>query len=300
MTGSPRLRELQLESFIFATDFSECSQNAGIYAALLAKYFGAKLLVAHAFTLSQAAMDVELEHSISSQQRKDLLRDLTEKCDALARASIDAVPVLLEGDPKDVLPALADKNAPSIIVLGTHGGGWLEREVIGSVAEKILWSTCWPCLTVGPRVQPVRSTSLPFRRILYSTDFTGAAAHAAWYAVLFAKAVGAEMDVLHVVQHGDADDPERLNNLRESFHKSLEENSFDGGAEILNPIAFVPVGNAHREILRHVRERSIDLLVLGIDKTSHLGLQLRASGAFQLIVDVECPVLTIAGRLKWI
>lgn len=34
MTGSRGLRELQLESLIFATDFSECSQNAGIYAAM--------------------------------------------------------------------------------------------------------------------------------------------------------------------------------------------------------------------------------------------------------------------------
>lgn len=295
MTGSRGLRELQLESLIFATDFSECSQNAGIYAAFMAKRFGTKLLVAHAFTLSQAAMDVELEHSISSQQRKDLLRDLTERCDALADASIRPVPVLLESDPKDVLPALADKNAPSMIVLGTHGGSWLKREMIGSVAEKVLWSARWPCFTVGPHVQSVKSASLKIRRILYATDFTRAAANAASYAVWIAKAFEAEMDVLHVVQHGDEHDPERLDKLRESFHKSLDESSFDGGIEFFHPHAFVPVGNAHREILRHVRERSIDLLVLGIHKTSHFGLQLRASGAFQLIVDAECPVLAITG-----
>lgn len=295
MTASSGLRELQLESLIFATDFSESSQNAGFYAAFLAKRFGVKLIVAHAFTPSQAAMDVELEHSISSRQRKDLSRDLAGKCDALTEAAIDAVSVLLEGDPKDALPALADKNSPSMIILGTHGGGWLEREVIGSVAEKILRSTRWPCLTVGPHVQPVTLTSPTFRRILYTTDFTRVAAHAAQYAVWFAKAVGAEMDVLHVVQHEDADDPKKLDNLRKSFRKSLEESSFDGEAESFSSRAFVPAGNAHREILRHIREHSIDLLVLGIENSSHFGLQMRTSGAFQLIVDAQCPVLTMKG-----
>lgn len=42
--------ELNLNSIVYATDFSLCSQNAGLYAAQLAKYFSAKLLVAHAFT----------------------------------------------------------------------------------------------------------------------------------------------------------------------------------------------------------------------------------------------------------
>jgi hypothetical protein len=43
----------------------------------------------------------------------------------------------------------------------------------------------------------------------------------------------------------------------------------------------------------------IDLLILGIAKgirrSSHLGLTTRTSGAFQLIVDAECPVLTVCG-----
>lgn len=286
---------LHLTSVIFATDFSDFSQNAGFYAAHLAKYFSARLLVAHAFTLSQAAMDVEAEHAIESQQRKDLLNELSQISHDLASSSGEATPVLLEGDPKDVLPALGDQNQPSIIILGTHGGSWLEREFIGSVAEKVLRSSRWPCVTVGRQVQSVTAKSFPFRRILYATDFTRAAAQAAQYAFLFTKAMNARMDVLHVVQRGDAGDPKRLSNLQESFRRSLEESSFNGEAESLNSRAFVPVGNAHREILRHIREHSIDLLVLGIENSSHFGLQMRTSGAFQLIVDAQCPVLTMTG-----
>src|ERR1035437_9086459 len=49
---------LNLKAVVFATDFSLCSQNAGLYAARTAAYFSAKLLVTHAFTRSQAAMEV--------------------------------------------------------------------------------------------------------------------------------------------------------------------------------------------------------------------------------------------------
>ncbi len=43
--------ELNLKAVIYATDFSPGSRSAGLYAARIAAYFSAKLLVTHAFTL---------------------------------------------------------------------------------------------------------------------------------------------------------------------------------------------------------------------------------------------------------
>ena len=48
--------KLKVKAVVYATDLSLCSQNAGFYAAFLAQFFSAELLVAHAFILSQAAM----------------------------------------------------------------------------------------------------------------------------------------------------------------------------------------------------------------------------------------------------
>ena len=69
--------ELSLKTVVYATDFSLCSQNAGHYAARIASYASATLLVAHAFTLSQAALEVETGDIRLSQQRKDLKRLLS-------------------------------------------------------------------------------------------------------------------------------------------------------------------------------------------------------------------------------
>jgi nucleotide-binding universal stress UspA family protein len=130
-----------LKAVVYATDFSLGAHNAGLYAAGIAAYFSATLFVAHAFMLSQAALEVEIGDRRLSQQRSDLKHLLSGNAAGLKNKSIEAISVLLEGDPKDVIPDLADKHQPSIVVLGTHGGGRFERGIIGSTAEKILRST---------------------------------------------------------------------------------------------------------------------------------------------------------------
>jgi nucleotide-binding universal stress UspA family protein len=285
--------ELNLKTAIFATDFSPCSKNAGLYAARMAAYFSAKLVVIHAFTLTQAAIEVELGDERLSQQRTNLTQLLSKEASALGENSIEAIPMLVEGDPEDVVRDLADMHEPSLVVLGTHGGGRLERGIIGSVAEKILRSTRWPALTVGPQVQPLSSTTFPFRRILFATDFTEAAAHAAIYAVTFAEVFGAKIDVLNVIQDDVIEHPDRLSDLQSCFFSALDSLVPQCARQFCAPRTFVAVGEAHDKILEHIGERSIDLLVLGIRKTSHLSMEMRTSGAFRIIVDAACPVLTI-------
>jgi nucleotide-binding universal stress UspA family protein len=285
--------DLNLKTVIFATDFSLCSQNAGLYAARIASYFSATLLVTHVFILSQAALEVEINKIQVSKQREDLQSLLTRSALLLEVKSIEAISTLLEGDPRDVIPALADSNGPAMIVLGTRGRSRLERGIIGSIAEKILRSSQWPTLTVGPQVKPMSSRTFPFARILFATDFTAAAANAGVYAVTFAEIFGAKIDVLNVVQEDAIEHPDRLSDLQAQFFKALEVLVPQQAREFCDPRTFVAVGKAHDQILEHIRERSIDLLVLGIQKTSHLSMEMRTSGAFRIIVDAECPVLTI-------
>jgi len=285
--------DLNLKTVIYATDFSFCSQNAGFYAARMAAHFSAKLLVTHAFTLSQAAMEAEISDKRVSQQRKDLERLLSKEAALLGVDSVEAIPTLLEGDPKEVISDLADRQEPSLIVLGTHGGGRFERGVIGSMAEKILRSTRWPTLTVGPHVQSVSSKNLRFDKLLFATDFTSAAANAANYAVTFAEVFGAKLDVLNVIQEDAIEHPDRLSDLQSRFYGALDGVVPQQAREFCDPRTYVAVGRAHDRILEHISECSIDLLVLGIRKTSHLSMEMRTSGAFRIIVDAACPVLTI-------
>jgi nucleotide-binding universal stress UspA family protein len=285
--------ELTVKAVVFATDLSLCCQNAGFYAAFLARFFSADLLVAHAFRLSQAAMEVEFDPALISEQRKDLEFLLSRKAAKLSRDGVHARSVLVEGDPTRVLVELADGCGPSLMALGTHGGGWIEREIIGSVAETILRSTSWPVLTVGPQVKSAANEDLGFKHILYATDFTPAAVEAAKYAVRFAEAFKSRIDVLNVIERESLDRPDRLRELSSSFAQAISKYLPGRAKEFSNSRTFVEVGNAHRRILQHIKEHDVDLLVLGLRKASHLGIETRTSQAFQLIVDATCPVLTI-------
>jgi nucleotide-binding universal stress UspA family protein len=286
-------KELNLTTVIYATDFSVCSQNAGLYPAVMAKYFSAKLLVSHAFTLSQAALEVEIDGSPVSQQRQDLQLLLSQK--ALASGSFETIPILLDGDPKDALPQLADKYQPSLLVFRTHGGGWVEQKLIGSVAEKVLRSTRWPALTIGPQVRLLTTGKPPFHHILYATHFTVEATRAAILAVSSGQSLGAEIDLLNVIEGAAVDHPDRLGEITKRLYSALDAVVHGEAREFRDPGTFVTVGDARDQILKHTQERSIDLLVLGIRKTSHLGMETRTSGAFRLIADFPCPVLTVTG-----
>ena len=285
---------LQLDSIIFATDFSPASHNAGLYASAISVYFGASLVIAHAFILVQAALEVEAEKPLASRQRINLTHELMLTAEILKAGQGRTETVLLEGDPCGVIPTLAQRGSPALIVLGTHGGGSIDRLVLGSTAEGILRHSSGPALTVGPNVSNLREGALKIRRILYATDCTAEAAHAAPVAVALAEAFSAELDVLNVVRSCEIDRPEQLHRLQEHFYGAVEAIMPHHAGQVCEPHTFVGVGLPHTEILNHISEREVDLLVLGLRRNTYLGMQNRTSGAFPIIVSAKCPVITVA------
>lgn len=287
--------EVNIDAIVYATDFSICSENAGAYARVLAEYFSASLLVTHAFLLTQAAMEVERLRGIQSRQREDLRLKLEQKAQSLSSASLSAQPVLLDGHPNEAIPALAEKHAPALIVLGTHGAGLVEHELMGSVAEKILRSTHWPCLTVGPHTPPPATDPPPFHRILYATDLSPSTTRAALYALALAEESGGTVDVLNVIPEIALEDPEGWEELRKQHQDAIRRLIPEQVHDFCNPRTFVESGTAYERIMGHLKQDAIDLLVLGIRKTPFLSLEMRTSGAFRLIANATCPVLTVMG-----
>jgi len=288
---------LPFKTIVYATDFSTCSENAGLYAPLLARKFDAELLVAHAFVLSYPAMEVEAEDGQikKSEERKRLEAALAETTRRFRDGASRAVPVLLDGDPREQVPRLAREHAPSLIVLGTKGRGRMERGVIGSVAERIMRVTGGPALTVGPEVPTCDSSRPLFQRMLYATGLSPAAARGAAYAGAMAQAFGSSLEVLHVVHPEDVADKDRFDQLHRRFRAVLDEMAPQHAERFSQPEGLVEVGSAHERILEYLQENHADLLVLSIRQSSHLWLQSRLSGAFHIIANAPCPVLTITG-----
>lgn len=292
---APAPSVLALKTIIFATDFSDCSENASQYAAFIARQFGAELLVAHTFVPTQAAMEVEAERPGASVQRVELQAALEHEAKRLGAGLRSSRAVLLEGDPPRQIPQLARRQESALIVLGTQGRGNLGRALLGATAEKILRSTCSPTLTVGRHVPPCCEGQPPFHRVLYATGLSPAAARGAAYAIGMAQAFHAEMEVMHVVHPEDGEDVGRLAQVRERFAAEVAAMVPHHAGAMSAPRSVIATGTAHTRILEHIRENAIDLLVLSLHKSSHLWLESRLSGAFHIIAAATCPVLTVIG-----
>jgi len=251
-------------------------------------------VVAHGFILTQAALEVEIERPLSSQLRIDLFHELTRAAEPLQAGCGATETVLLDGDPRKAIPALARHRSPALVVMGTHGGGAIDRFILGSTAEGILRNSSEPALTVGPKVSTLVAYPLRIRRILYASDCTTEAAHGAAAAVALAGTFSAELDVLNVVRSSDIGNPEDIARIQEHFSGAVEAIMPQNARQVCESHTFVSVGQPHAKILKHIDERNIDLLILGLKRSKHFGSQSRTSGAFPIIAEAKCPVLTVA------
>jgi len=292
---SPVPSPFTIRKVIFATDFSSCSENAGAWAAMIALQFKADLCLAHAFELSQAAMEVEAEGhgSRKSAQRTEYEALLSREAGHLGSGLDRVETVLLEGDPREKIPEIANTSESTLVVLGSQGRGRVSRGIIGSVAERVLRATPGPSLTVGPHV-PRFDRSRPIKRVLCATGLSPAAARGAAYAIGMAQAFGAELDVLHVVHPEDVE-KDGLAAVQNRFQLEVDSILPAKAEPIVKPHGVIATGVAHARIHEHIEKHAIDLLVLSLRRSSHLWFESRISGAFQIIVNAPCPVMTLVG-----
>ena len=122
------------------TDGSDTAEKAVDAALDLAERYGAKVVFISAYRpvdearLRREMRDVPAGHQwrINPTQDVDaLLKEAEEKAD---ERGIEWASEASEGDPADVLVALADKHGADVIVVGNKG---MDRKVLGSVPNTI-------------------------------------------------------------------------------------------------------------------------------------------------------------------
>lgn len=97
-----------------------------------------------------------VESSFSPEERQrleadsmDVARDYLDRLvKQLTEAGITAQSEVLYGDVIDKLTDYANKNEADLIIIATHGRSGVSRWVWGSVADRILRSSCIPVLMV--------------------------------------------------------------------------------------------------------------------------------------------------------
>jgi nucleotide-binding universal stress UspA family protein len=261
-------------------DFSEASVAAIAEAAALARRCRGELTVL--FVIPYAAGP----HAISPSVPEGVSSAVAEEIEALLQpvraAGIPVRVCLKAGWPAREILDTVRRVTPDVIVMGTHGRGGFKRWALGSVADEVLRKAACPILTVGPRARgpaaPARSDAIVCAVGLSASSPTTIA-----HACEIARATGARLTLLHVMEDGAADAREvsrQLHALAIAHGRRAEEIE-----EVV--VSGVP---AH-QILRMAKARRAALVVVGGERLS-AGVRL-ASTPERVIRGARCGVLTV-------
>jgi len=150
----------QIKKILFATDLSKNSAYAFFYAVHMAKRDEAKIVILHAVEPLPPMLVTfgDFSHQVAKDRWEDAVKkfkeqiqDISIKVDTqMGISSVDLVcDILIRlGHPVEEILKAAEEEGCNVIVLGSHGKGFLEQTFLGSVSNSVLLRTRKPVFVV--------------------------------------------------------------------------------------------------------------------------------------------------------
>ncbi len=141
----------RFQRILVAVDFSEHSNKALEMAIDLAKEFGAKLDLVHAFDIPVPFVtpyEVAIPDSYMQEARDAAKRKLAALAEKISAEGIEARSHLSEVPAATAIARVAEEVEADLLVMGTRGNSGLKHVLLGSVAERTLRHASCPVLTV--------------------------------------------------------------------------------------------------------------------------------------------------------
>lgn len=184
---------------VCATDFSPPAAVATRYAVSIARAFGAKLELVHAWNwVDELANEYTLlrpEAVTESRHRQEAC--LAKAAAELSSAGVEVTTKLVDGPPDRAIIDYARDTKADLIVTGTEGRRGVAHALLGSVAERILRTSEVPVLAVPKSTSVAVDARFAPKRILVPVDLSPASADILRRGVALAKHSGARVSALH-------------------------------------------------------------------------------------------------------
>ncbi|MGH2609738.1 MAG: universal stress protein [Tepidiformaceae bacterium] len=148
------------ERVLVPLDGSSLAEAILPYVEELSKKLGSELVLLHAVPPLESFLSVPIDpiappvgvdavqiHEASTKAGAEYLAGVKAR---LESASIAATTVLVDGHGEAAILEYAEREAPSLIAMATHGRGGLSRMVMGSVADAIVRKSRLPVLLLRP------------------------------------------------------------------------------------------------------------------------------------------------------
>ncbi|MBW2240680.1 MAG: universal stress protein [Deltaproteobacteria bacterium] len=147
---------MQLDQILVPFDFSAGAGLAFDEALDLARRYGGKLTLLHAFVLNEQVYPYS---AVMTEEEVDEARDaaigaLEEWRDRAEAAGVSIDVRVAPGMPSENIAAVAKEIGADLIVMGTHGRTGLAHVLLGSVTERTLRTAPCPVMAVRPHETP--------------------------------------------------------------------------------------------------------------------------------------------------
>lgn len=147
-------KDLQVKKVFCATDLSPSSQHALAMAAELAEAYDATLVVGHVVELWDDRYDFlvqDLSKRLANEAKDKIAQELTH----LGKTeSVPVEVVIRKGHAVVELLKAVKESKADLVVVGSHGKSALDRVLLGSVAERLLYASPVSVLVARPSPHP--------------------------------------------------------------------------------------------------------------------------------------------------
>ncbi|HYA90525.1 MAG TPA: universal stress protein, partial [Thermodesulfobacteriota bacterium] len=143
----------QIKKILYATDLSKNSAFAFLYATDMAKRHNAKIVILHVIEPipSYAEVYSGVTDEIKRKQEEETVEELKKHLQGFCKKAeaqigppcvelVSKILVLRGHPPEEILNA-ANEESCDVIVLGTHGKGFLAHTFLGTVSNAVLHRT---------------------------------------------------------------------------------------------------------------------------------------------------------------
>lgn len=141
-----------MKNIAVGIDFSDLAESVLEHAAELAKALDAHLYLVHIYAPEPDFVGYAEYAYPGVDEREDELREekdnIRQLIDELKEKGVTASGYMREGDTVHGLLEFVEKREANMLVIGTHGRGFVERMLLGSVAEGIIRHATLPVVVV--------------------------------------------------------------------------------------------------------------------------------------------------------
>ncbi len=283
-----------MKTILLPTNFSKASQKALEYAIMIAQKADAKIIVAHAYTITSINDESfpVLFDNVLEETKEYLKSKLDSVCGYISSfrtvsgKTINAQYIIQYNIPEQEIKELAERHHADLIVMGTNNPAGLQN-ILGSTVQNIIENTDVPILVIHEET-PVK----PFNKIDIAIEELSENASSVKNIIKLADLYNAEITLLHIEHY--ARSFQEYEKISESETVSSVLNSVKKISKY-DHIKYKTVLSDEVEegLYKSVKEDHSDLLVLIYNKRNWLDDLFHKSVIKSVLKKFSMPVLIL-------